>query len=165
MVYIIKDEKILLALKQRGIGAGMWMGYGGKFDLELDQSINDTALRELKEETAEIICTKKDLEPHALINFTLKTVDKDYLMQGFMYRLSNYSGNIRDTEEMKNPTWFPLNEIPYENMLVDNQVFLPLILKGEHFTLNITTEDGVVIKSNFTKKTQQEIQQIFMQKV
>ena len=46
---LIKDGKILLAMKKRGFGVGKWNGCGGK--LKDNERLEDAAIRELQEES------------------------------------------------------------------------------------------------------------------
>jgi len=48
---LLKENKILFAMKKRGFGVGRWNGAGGKFDPERgDKHILDAAVRETEEE-------------------------------------------------------------------------------------------------------------------
>jgi ADP-ribose pyrophosphatase YjhB (NUDIX family) len=60
VVFLKKEDKIILAKKKQHIHVGeekldkskeTYNGYGGKFDENFDKDIDDTAIRELKEET------------------------------------------------------------------------------------------------------------------
>ena len=42
-------KRVLLGMKKRGFGAGMWNGFGGK--VELGETVEEGARRELEEET------------------------------------------------------------------------------------------------------------------
>ncbi len=44
LVYILKDDQILLGMKKRGFGVGKWNGFGGKVKLG-EESILDGAIR------------------------------------------------------------------------------------------------------------------------
>ena len=48
LCYIIKNGKILLIKKKKGLGAGVWNGPGGK--IESGESVQDCAKRETYEE-------------------------------------------------------------------------------------------------------------------
>lgn len=58
---LIKDGKILLAMKKRGFGVGRWNGAGGKFDSEKDKDILGAAIRETKEEIGVYVKIQKKL--------------------------------------------------------------------------------------------------------
>ena len=66
LCFCVKDDKVLLAMKKRGFGAGKWNGYGGK--VQEGESPAVTAVRELKEES-ELSVNVEDLKQVALINF------------------------------------------------------------------------------------------------
>ena len=48
LVYIVRDNKVLLIRKKRGLGAGLYNGVGGK--VEEGEGIVDAAIRECEEE-------------------------------------------------------------------------------------------------------------------
>ena len=162
LIYPIRNNQILLGLKQKKVAAGKRSGYGGKQEGQ-DASMADTAIRELFEETGEgIRANKKDLLPQAIIDFTLiNSEGNDFSMRVFIYLLEKFSGDFHDTEEMRDHQWFSYDAIPYDDMLVDNQLFLPKILNREYFTAEIISENGIVTKSNFVYRTQYEIDQLF----
>ena len=48
---LVRENKILLAMKKRSFGVGKWNGAGGKFDsMQGDKNIQDTAVRETEQE-------------------------------------------------------------------------------------------------------------------
>ena len=120
----IKDgSKILLGLKKRGFGAGKWNGFGGK--VQENETVADSARHELKEESG-----IEALEMHAVgkLNFTYNHTAKHH--ECTCYLVTKYSGEPVETEEMQ-PKWFEDSEIPYEQMWVDDQYWLPIVLKGK----------------------------------
>lgn len=134
LTFPIRDNQILLAIKQKKVGAGKWNGFGGKPEDD-DAGIRDTAVRELFEESGHgIIATPGDLEPVAHIDFFFfanTTNEPDWSVIICLTR--TFSGQTRDTNEMKQATWFRFDEIPYENMMPADRDFLPKILAGETF--------------------------------
>ncbi|MGC8647813.1 MAG: NUDIX domain-containing protein, partial [Candidatus Micrarchaeia archaeon] len=48
LCYIVDSSRILLAMKKRGFGMGLWNGYGGK--QMPGESLEETAKRETNEE-------------------------------------------------------------------------------------------------------------------
>jgi hypothetical protein len=50
-------------------------------------------------------------------------------------------GRVKTTEEMKDPRWFNEDDIPYDEMLPADRVFLPRVLEGEIFTTNFRFND------------------------
>ena len=127
VVFLIKDNKILLARKMKKIGAGLWNGYGGKPEPK-DISIRHTACRELYEESGMGIITEPDhlIEVADIDFYKNKASIADFSVVFYISYL--WSGEAGDTEEMKDPTWFTLDDIPYGEMLPADRDFMPKIL-------------------------------------
>ena len=64
LLYLIKNDKVLLAMKKRGFGAGRFNGVGGK--PKTGESIEQTLVRESKEE---IRVTPTEFEKVAELTF------------------------------------------------------------------------------------------------
>jgi len=125
---LIKDDKILLAMKKRGFGAGRWNGAGGKFDAEKDKDIIDTAIRETKEEIGVEI---KNPEKIGIFHFRFADEEKQHGNQDVcLYVAKEWDGEPVESEEMM-PKWFSFNEIPYSEMWPDDIHWLPHVLQGK----------------------------------
>src|SRR5687768_6008393 len=109
--FLRKDGKVLLAKKTRGIGAGSWNGYGGR--IEAGESPEQTAVRELREETQEdpasyggVIAQQEDLEKIAVVDFhNSKTDGSTFVCRVHFYFVEKWEGEPEVTEEMVEPTW------------------------------------------------------------
>jgi len=124
--FIIKDGKILLAMKKRGFGAGLWNGYGGK---QLPgESITKTAKRETEEE---IGIKVKEMKRIGTIYFFFDKMPKDqnWNQQVAVFAIKKWSGRPRESEEMK-PEWFDMDSIPFNKMWDDDKYWLPEIING-----------------------------------
>ena len=64
LVFVFRDGQVLLGLKKRGFGEGLWNGFGGK--VNEGETILEGAIRELNEESG---LTGKNLEQVALLYF------------------------------------------------------------------------------------------------
>ena len=130
-IFIMNQEgnKILLAMKKRGFGIGKFNGYGGKPDPEKDKTIEETAVRELEEESGLIVDTK-DLLKVGEIDFYFPEEKKHFDQTVHVYLTKKYNGILTETEEMK-PIWFNLDEIPYDKMWDTDQYWIPPILEGK----------------------------------
>jgi 8-oxo-dGTP diphosphatase / 2-hydroxy-dATP diphosphatase len=138
---LIKDGKILLAMKKRGFGVGKWNGVGGKIDFEKgDKNIVDAAIREAKEEIGvEII----NLQEAGIMHFKFP-YKPDWDQDVHLFLAKNWSGQPEESEEMA-PKWFDFNEIPYDKMWDDDKYWLPHILKGEKLEANFIFKEGEII--------------------
>ncbi len=123
IVYIIKDGKILLHYKKRGHGAGKWNGVGGK--IEENESIEDCAKREAREEMGTDI---ENIEKIGEITF-YDVNGEDWLAHVFR---ADLTGEPKESEESY-PKWFPIKEIPYDEMWEDDRYWLPLVINDIHF--------------------------------
>ncbi len=135
LVFIRKDNQLLLGMKKRGLGEGRWNGFGGKV-LE-NETIEAAAMREVEEECG-INVTK--LEQRGIINFSWPNKKSDPL-EGHIFEALEYSGNPIETEEMK-PQWFDLDKIPYEEMWADDILWLPHFLANKKFKAEFSFDDS-----------------------
>jgi 8-oxo-dGTP diphosphatase len=124
ILFIIKDGRILLIEKKRGLGAGKINGPGGKIDP--GESALQAAIRETQEELM--------VTPHAPrklgeLRFSMSDCP-DILCH--VYRADDFSGTPTETDEAV-PVWTPLDEIPYHRMWEDDRHWLPLLLEEQPF--------------------------------
>lgn len=126
VVFIIKENKILLGMKKRGFGNGKYNGFGGK--VEKNESIIDAAKRELKEECGIEV---NELKQHGIIKFEFET-KYEQIMVVHVFVGKEYQGEITESEEMK-PEWFQISDIPYDKMWKDDEYWLPELIKGNNF--------------------------------
>ena len=122
---IHEHPRILLAMKKRGFGAGRWNGYGGK--VQEGESVEEAAKRETKEE---IDIDIDALEKVGIIEFEFQ--GNPELLEVHVFRVTQYSGNPKETEEMR-PQWFTVDEIPFKDMWPDDAYWFPLFLQGKRF--------------------------------
>ncbi len=125
LCFLVKDGKILLAMKKRGFATGKWNGAGGKPKAE-DKSIEATARREMFEETQAVPIKLKKV---AVLNFYFLE-KSDWNQQVVVFLTNNWRGEPRETKEM-NPKWFAIDEIPYAEMWEDDELWLPRVLNGK----------------------------------
>ena len=138
MTYLVDDGEVLLIEKKRGHGAGNFNGPGGK--LEGDETPKEAAKREFREETKVEV---EDLEKVAELKFFFGG-DPDQHVH--VYMTEDYSGEAEETEEAR-PEWFSIDEIPYDEMWPDDEVWMPKMFDGEKFEAVFRfTEDGSEIK-------------------
>ena len=138
LTYLIDGKDVLLIEKKRGHGAGNFNGPGGK--LEDGETPEEAAVREFREETKVEV---ENLEKVAELKFYFGG-DPDQHVHVFM--TEEYSGNSEETEEAR-PEWFQIEDIPYEAMWPDDEVWMPKMFDGQKFEAVFRfTEDGSEIK-------------------
>jgi len=124
LVFVIQDGKILLIDKKTGFGKGKVNGPGGK--LEQGESPEACAVRECQEELGITVSNLQFCGQHRF-----QFVD-GYSILVWVYRSEVFAGVPTETIEAK-PLWVPLDKIPYERMWEDDQIWLPMLLRGERF--------------------------------
>lgn len=125
LVFIIKDERILLAMKKRGFGEGKWNGPGGK--IQAGEAPIDAAIRETQEEISVTPVLRREL---GVISYHDPKFG-DWSVH--VFRATSWKGEPVETEEMK-PQWWALSAIPYENMWAGDDQWLPYVLRDHPFT-------------------------------
>lgn len=129
--FILDKDKILLAMKKRGFGAGKWNGYGGK--VNQGENLTEAAIRETEEEIGVV------LEPANLINsgYIDFSYDQnpDWNQRMHIFVSKSWHGEPKESEEMA-PKWFNLAKIPYARMWQDDKIWLPEILSGKKIEAN-----------------------------
>ena len=149
LLFIIKDDKILLAKKKRGFGAGLLNGAGGK--VEPYESEDNAAVRETQEEFK---ITPLNLNKRAEIELDEYVNGEHAIVNMSIFTATDYEGAPTESNEME-PVWFDLNKIPYTRMFPDDGYWLPEVLKGNYVTgtfkydINLNILDHKIeIKSN-----------------
>ena len=126
LLFIIENNRILLAMKKRGFGAGRYNGYGGK--VETGETIEEGAKRELREESGLEV---NRMEKVGIHEFEFAH-DKGNILEVHVFHVTHYRGELRETEEMK-PEWFLLDAIPFEKMWPDDIHWFPVFLEDRRF--------------------------------
>jgi 8-oxo-dGTP pyrophosphatase MutT (NUDIX family) len=128
LCFPIKGDKVLLAEKQRKIGAGFLNGFGGRAEAE-DGSIYDTNTREIEEEIGIIIKTAKKMGEIAFHNPS----DEDELkkMRVHIFTTTEWDGEPSETDEMKKIAWYKISSLDYDKFLSADRLFIPQILAGK----------------------------------
>lgn len=145
LCFCVRGDQVLLGMKKRGFGTNKWNGYGGKFD---DESPKTATIRELGEESG-LIAEESDLEQVALIRFYF---DKKPVFECHVFLLKKWQGEPVETEEMR-PKWYQTSQLPFAEMWVDDQKWLPLVLTGEKIEAECNfNADGTEVKE-FNYKT------------
>lgn len=127
--FLFKGKKIILAKKKRKIGAGKWNGYGGGVEEEEDKFA--CLAREIKEECG-VIVEKSKCDELGYIDFYFKD-NQEWNQRVFIYRIDEFIGEPKETAEMGEPKEFDSDKIPYEEMLIGDEKFIPFVVQGKKF--------------------------------
>jgi len=124
LVFLRKDDEILLAMKKRGFGEGLWNGVGGKVDD--GESYKQAAIRETEEEIG-VTPVKLNQTFELFFDYSNGPSEKDFLVK--VFTSYEWEGEPAESEEMR-PQWFTLDSIPYDKMWDDDRFWLPKLLAG-----------------------------------
>ena len=125
LLFVIRDDEILLIRKKRGLGAGKINGPGGR--IEGDESPLEAAIREVEEEVG-----VTPIGVHEQGELRFQFVD-GYAIHVYVFSATDCLGKVRESDEAL-PIWTPLREIPYDQMWADDAIWLPWMLEGKRFS-------------------------------
>jgi ADP-ribose pyrophosphatase YjhB (NUDIX family) len=137
LLFLVKEDEILLAMKKKGFGQGMWNGVGGK--VEDHESIEEAAVRETKEEidvAVAKICQVATLDFY----FPLVPQDKKWNQQVHVFFATKWEGIPKESEEMA-PKWYSKKRLPYKKMWPDDIQWLPFVLQDRFVTAEFAFGD------------------------
>src|SRR5436190_2625437 len=103
LCFIVKDGKVLLIRKKRGLGAGKINGPGGK--LEPGETAHDAAVREVQEE---IGVTPLELEDRGELHFQFAD---GYSLHCAVFVATDLAGEPAETAEAT-PFWVAVDDVP-----------------------------------------------------
>jgi 8-oxo-dGTP diphosphatase len=125
LLFVVRDEQVLLIRKKRGLGAGKINGPGGR--IHAGEAPLVAAVREVQEE---LCITPHDISEHGELSFQF--VD-GYSIHVHVFRAASFHGEPTETEEAI-PLFHALDDLPYDEMWADDRHWLPLLLDGRRFS-------------------------------
>ena len=144
LLFIIRNNKILLIHKKRGLGAGKINGPGGR--IEPGETPEKCAIREIEEE----LCITA-INPRQCGEMSFQFTD-GYSLHCTVFTATEYSGTPCETDEAV-PLWFPLDQIPYEKMWQDDRYWVPLMIAGKKFKGFFLFNDDTMLDKKITELT------------
>jgi mutator protein MutT len=138
LLFLRRENQILLAMKKRGFGKGMWNGPGGK--TEPGESVIDAATRECQEEIG-VTPINPRLAGH--LRFTMPE-DAAFGNDCYIFVTRQWDGDPTESEEMQ-PQWFDVTKLPYDNMWPDDTIWMPHLIAGELFEGDVHTSHDKLI--------------------
>ncbi len=142
ILLIEKDNKILLGRKKRGFAQGVLIGIGGKQDT--NETIEQTMIRETQEE---IGVTPTEYQQVGIIIFDTYYKGEHVNLVLNIFKATNFVGEPVETDEIL-PLWFSKNNIPYEQMLEDDIIWMEIVLKGQMVTGKVVFDENLKMQQN-----------------
>ena len=130
LCFVVKEGRILLIRKLRGLGAGKINGPGGK--VEPGETPLAAAIRETEEE---IGVTPTGLREMGDLHFRLvneEGVGAKLQLHCTVFRGDDVVGEPVETGEAI-PLWRPVDDLPFGEMWADDVFWLPLLIEGDRF--------------------------------
>lgn len=124
LCFVIRDGKILLIRKKRGLGGGKINGPGGR--LEAGETAEQSAIRETQEE---IGVTPLGLQLGGELFFQFRD---GYKLHVAVFVANDCVGEMIETPEAT-PLWTDLDKIPYAEMWQDDPIWLPHLIARKKF--------------------------------
>lgn len=147
LLLIFKDNKVLLGEKKRGFAKGTLNGIGGKQD---PGETNEQAM--IRETQEEIGVTPIDYRHIGEIYFDMWYKGEHVNMNLNIYTCDKFVGEIKETDEMK-PGWHDIDKVPYDRMLQDDLLWMPMAIAGKKFRGNVVFNQDLVLQSHHFEET------------
>lgn len=123
LIYVLRNQSVLLINKLRGHGRGKVNAPGGK--LEAGESAEACAIRELREEVGLRVSAARHCAQLKFLD--LKT---EFSLEGYVFLVDDFEGSPCGTAEA-DPFWCSRDSVPYESMWEDDRYWLPYVLAGD----------------------------------
>ena len=161
------ERLVLLGMKKRGFGEGLYNGFGGKVE-EHDGSVAAAAVRELQEESA--LESSEAEMGEARVGVLLFVFTDDGESAGLVvWEVHVFFLNVgaarlstaRASEEMTAET-FTVGSIPMDKMWEDDPLWYPVMLSGGRFTgvVRFTNREPVDGRKQLPKMTEHDIREV-----
>ncbi len=128
LVYIFRDEEVLLGIKKTGIGAGRVMAPGGK--VELGEDPLAAIVREAEQEVGLRLIDPAPLG--VLIGHNPGAGDH----QVVIFTADQFTGDLRPSREL-HPAWYPVQAPPVGLMMAGDRFWFDHVLNRQPFRAEV----------------------------
>jgi 8-oxo-dGTP diphosphatase len=136
LLFVVRDGKVLLIRKKRGLGAGKINGPGGKLDP--GETPEACAVRETEEE----LCVRATgVTEVGRLAFQFVDGMKLYC---HVFRADDCTGEAQETDEAI-PRWTPVDAMPFEEMWADDREWFHLLLARQKFIGYFDFDDDTML--------------------
>ncbi len=129
-------DQVLLGLKKTGLGTGKVVGIGGH--VEPGENAVAAICREVAEETT-ITVQPADLRRVGTVEFVFPA-RPEWDMFTTVFLAWEFAGVAVESSEIA-PLWYPVNQLPHEQMWADASHWLPAFLAGERAAWRVQLND------------------------
>lgn len=140
VIFPVRDGQVCMAIKTRGIGKTKRNGYGGGKE-DYDANMIACSIREFKDESL-AVAKAEDLRQVGFIEVRNLNTDGSLNFTCHLYvaLLTDWAGEIQETEEMKDPRMYPISDLPVHEMMQADLTWVPRILAGETFVGSLSCD-------------------------
>lgn len=143
LLFVVREDRILLIRKKRGLGAGKINGPGGRIDA--GESPRTAAIREVQEE---LRVTPTGVEQRGELRFQFAD---GFSIYGYVFAASDCLGEPTETDEAV-PMWTRVDRIPYAEMWADDELWMPSLLAGRSFEGRFLFDGDAMLGHAFEQK-------------
>lgn len=133
LMFLRRDDEVLLIHKKRGLGTGKVNGPGGR--LEPGEDFAQAAVRETEEEVGLKVSGLKEI---AELSFVF--VD-GYSLYARVFQADHFTGTPTETDEA-DPFWCRIADIPWDKMWADDPLWLKPCLENSLYAVGRFIFDG-----------------------
>lgn len=143
LCFPIRNGKVYLSEKKRGLGQGYLNGYGGK--VNDGETVEVAAAREILEESG-VVVSPEALQKVGVIDFY---EEGEQIFECHIYTFAEWEGEFEESEEKMKPEVYDLESVPLERMFPADRKWVPLIFKGEKIRAKCYYNKGLTEEIEF----------------
>lgn len=137
VAYLLREHdgrtQVLLGRKKRGLGEGLFVGLGGKF--EEGETAQDATVREIDEEAG--LTVSRDALDHRGDLYYFFPDRPAWSQRSTVFVVTSWLGEPSPSDEL-DPVWFDVEALPLDEMWDDAKHWLPGVLIGGHVSHEFT---------------------------